>query len=85
MKRTFTLLTLYSFETMLVIAFATFTALAQETAPSFEIATPPACQNNKGEPVRFENQLSSKAKSAAGMARRDEKGVPVIYRVGYAK
>ena len=85
MKRTLALLTLCSFETMLVIAFATCTALAQETTPSYAIASPPACQNNKGEPVRFENQMSPKAKSAAGMARRDEKGVPVIYRFAYAK
>jgi hypothetical protein len=70
---------------MLIIAFATCAALAQETTPSFEIASPPACQNNKGEPVRFENQISPKAKSAAGMARRDDKGVPVIYRFAYAK
>ena len=59
MKRTLTLLTLCSFETMLVIAFATCAALAQETAPSYAIASPPACQNNKGEPVHFENQMSS--------------------------
>ena len=85
MKRTLALLTLCSFETMLVVAFATCAALAQETAPSYAIASPPACQNNKGEPVRFENQMSPKAKSAAGMARRDDKGVPVIYRFTYAK
>ena len=85
MKRTLTLLTLCSFGTMLVVAFATCAALAQETAPSYAIASPPACQNNKGEPVRFENQMSPKAKSAAGMARRDDKGVPVIYRFAYAK
>ena len=85
MRRTLTLLTLCGFETMLVITFATCAALAQETALSFEIASPPLCQNNKGEPVRFENQLSSKSKSAAGMARRDDKGVPVIYRFAYEK
>ena len=85
MKRTLTLLTFCGFETMLIIAFATCAALAQETTPSFEIASPPACQNNKGEPVRFENQVSPKAKSAAGMARRDDKGMPVIYRFAYAK
>ena len=85
MKRTLTLLTLCGFETMLVITFAACAALAQETTLSFEIASPPLCQNNKGEPVRFENQLSSKSKSAAGMARRDDKGVPVIYRFAYAK
>jgi len=85
MRRTLTLLTLCGFETMLVITFATCAALAQETALSFEIASPPLCQDNKGEPVRFENQLSSKSKSAAGMARRDDKGVPVIYRFAYEK
>ena len=84
MKPSLSLLAFCGFETMLIIAFATCTALAQETTPSFEIASPPACQNNKGEPVRFENQISPKAKSAAGMARRDDKGVPVIYRFAYA-
>jgi hypothetical protein len=59
--------------------------VAQETTTSFEIASPPACQNNKGETVQFENRISPKAKSAAGMARRDDKGVPVIYRFAYAK
>ena len=85
MKPSLSLLAFCGFETMLIIAFATCTVLAQETTPSFEIASPPACQNNKGEPVRFENQLSSKSKSAAGMARRDDKGVPVIYRFAYEK
>ena len=85
MKPSLSLLAFCGFETMLIIAFATCTALAQETTPSFEIASPPACQNNKGEPVRFENQILPKAKSAAGMARRDDKGVPVIYRFAYAK
>ena len=85
MKRSLSLLAFCGFETMLIIAFAACAALAQETTTSFEIASPPACQNNKGEPVRFENQISPKAKSAAGMARRDDKGVPVIYRFAYAK
>ena len=85
MKRSLSLLAFCSFETMLIIAFATCAALAQETTPSFEIASPPACQNNKGETVRFENRISPKAKSAAGMAKRDDKGVPVIYRFAYAK
>ena len=69
----------------LIIAFAACAALAQETTTSFEIASPPACQNNKGETVRFENRISPKAKSAAGMARRDDKGAPVIYRFAYEK
>ena len=85
MKRSISLLAFCGFETMLIIAFAASAALAQETTTSFEIASPPACQNNKGETVRFENRISPKAKSAAGMARRDDKGVPVIYRFAYAK
>ena len=85
MKRSLSLLAFCGFETMLIIAFAACAALAQETTTSFEIASPPACQNNKGETVRFENRISPKAKSAAGMARRDDKGVPVIYRFAYAK
>ena len=85
MKRSLSLLAFFGFESMLIIAFAACAALAQETTTSFEIASPPACQNNKGETVRFENRISPKAKSAAGMARRDDKGVPVIYRFAYAK
>ena len=85
MKHILTFLTFCGFEIMLLIAFATCTAAAQETTPSYAIASPPACQNNKGEPVRFENQMSPKAKSAAGMARRDDKSMPVIYRFAYAK
>ena len=85
MKRSLSLLAFCGFQTMLIIAFAACAALAQETTTSFEIASPPACQNNKGETVRFENRISPKAKSAAGMARRDDKGVPVIYRFAYAK
>jgi hypothetical protein len=85
MKRSLSLLAFCGFETMLIIAFATCAALAQKTTPSFEIAGPPACQNNKGETVRFENRISPKAKSAAGMARRDDKGMPIIYRFAYAK
>ena len=85
MRRSLSLLAFCGFETMLIIAFAACAALAQETTTSFEIASPPACQNNKGETVRFENRISPKAKSAAGMARRDDKGVPVIYRFAYAK
>jgi hypothetical protein len=85
MKRSLSLLAFCGFETMLIIAFAACAAVAQETTTSFEIASPPACQNNKGETVRFENRISPKAKSAAGMARRDDKGVPVIYRFAYAK
>ena len=85
MKRSLSLLAFCGFETMLIIAFAACATLAQETTTSFEIASPPACQNNKGETVRFENRISPKAKSAAGMARRDDKGVPVIYRFAYAR
>tara|TARA_B100001093_G_scaffold175470_1_gene168202 strand:- start:1492 stop:1692 length:201 start_codon:yes stop_codon:yes gene_type:complete len=60
MKRTFMLLALCSFETMLVITFAAFAVLAQETAPSSAVANPPACQNNKGEQLYLKTRCRQK-------------------------
>jgi len=59
-------------------------AQGQSIEPKFEVIAPPACANNLGEQVQFETRQSTRAKSAAGMARRDEGGSPVVYRVGYA-
>ena len=50
---------------------------------SFAVTAPPACVNNLGETVTFENRPEARNKLAAGMARRDSQGVPVIYRFGY--
>ena len=49
----------------------------------FDIVAPPACLNNKGEAVVFRDVKNAGPKSAAGMANRDENGVPVVYRFNY--
>ena len=50
---------------------------------SFAVTAPPACVNNLGETVAFENRPAARNQLAAGMARRDSQGVPIIYRFGY--
>lgn len=50
---------------------------------AFDIVAPPACFNNKGEAVVFRDVKNAGPKSAAGMANRDENGVPVVYRFNY--
>jgi len=42
------------------------------------------CQNNLGEVVVFINGNSDKQKPAAGMAKRDENGQPIVVRFNYA-
>ena len=53
------------------------------TNGSFAVTAPPACVNNLGENVTFENRPAARSQLAAGVARRDSQGVPVIYRFGY--
>ena len=43
----------------------------------------PKCQNNLGEAVVFINGNSDKQKPAAGMAKRDENGQPIVVRFNY--
>ncbi|MDA8859962.1 hypothetical protein N9I33_00690 [Paracoccaceae bacterium] len=43
----------------------------------------PKCQNNLGEVVVFINGSSDKQKPAAGMAKRDENGQPIVVRFNY--
>ena len=50
---------------------------------SFAVTAPPACVNNLGENVTFENRPAARNQLATGMAQRDFAGVPVIYRFGY--
>lgn len=76
---------------LLIIALAVQTAcaagvLAQEapTSQGFEIVEPPVCVNHKGETVRFVESHGGRAGVAAGMARRDEHGNPVVVRSNYA-
>ena len=43
----------------------------------------PKCKNNLGEAVVFINGNSDRQKPAAGMAKRDEKGQPIVVRFNY--
>ncbi|TCD14123.1 hypothetical protein [Oricola cellulosilytica] len=52
--------------------------------PPYEVVAPPACVNDKGEPVRFEDRDGGRADLAAGMAARDGDGEPVVYRSNYS-
>ena len=71
--------------TLIIMFFATWTAWAQNNLEQFEIVTPPVCVNNKGETVQFVKKLSQKASFSAGMAKRNKKRVPTIYRFSYEK
>ena len=48
-----------------------------------ELVSPPVCKNNLSQTVIFETRDNDRGKYAAGMARRDGEGRPVIYRFNY--
>ena len=49
----------------------------------YNITPPLSWVNNIGERVVFENFENGRGENAAGMAKRDEKGAPVVYRFNY--
>jgi hypothetical protein len=85
MTRKFICLFLFGFEILIIMLVAVSTAGAQSSHQTFAVVAPPNCQNNDGEIVRFENRSSQTAKSAAGMAKNDDNGQPVIYRFSYER
>ena len=52
-------------------------------APKTTIIDPPTCQNNSIEKVEFTSSSPARHNFAAGMARRDSDGMPVVYRLNY--
>lgn len=64
--------------------FETLSAQPAESPETYPIATPPICVNNKGETVRFVDVKRGRGGIAAGMARRDENGEPVVMRSNFA-
>ena len=75
----------YSFANATVIAISTilffdYGALAGSYRQDSKM---PKCQNNLGEAVVFINGNSDKQKPAAGMAKRDENGQPIVVRFNY--
>ena len=67
----------------LISISATAGDAAGDVRNSSAVTAPPTCVNNLGENVTFKNRPAAHNQLAAGMARRDAQGVPVIYRFGY--
>ena len=55
-----------------------------QTLTTYEIVSPPSCMNNRGETVRFIESNRGRPSIAAGMAIRDDRGEPVVFRSNYA-
>ncbi|MCH9807228.1 MAG: hypothetical protein K0U74_05810 [Alphaproteobacteria bacterium] len=53
-------------------------------AETYQVVKPPACTNNKGETVGFVETSRGRPGIAAGMARRDPGGKPVVMRSNYS-
>ena len=78
-----TLFIVCAFEIVMVLFVMAWPASSDENHLKYEIATPPSCKNNLGEKVLFRDVDNGRAKSAAGMAKRDETGIPIVYRFAY--
>ncbi|MEO1281228.1 MAG: hypothetical protein AAFV69_05780 [Pseudomonadota bacterium] len=57
---------------------------APEAPKTYDVVAPPDCTNNKGEVVTFVDREGGRRKIAAGMARRDGAGKPVVLRSNFA-
>ena len=71
--------------TFIIIFISIKIAWSKDSSTQFELIYPPFCINNKGETVQFVKNLSQKATFSAGMAKRNKKGIPTVYRFSYEK
>lgn len=55
-----------------------------EGLATYDVVTPPACTNYKGETVRFVDTGGGQGGISAGMANLDGNGKPVVFRSNYA-
>ena len=78
-----TLFIVCAFEIVMVLFVMAWPASSDENHLKYEIASPPSCKNNLGEKVLFRDVDNGRAKSAAGMAKRNETGTPIVYRFAY--
>ena len=62
-----------------------YLAYSKEFKLEYKIIKPSLCSNNKGENIHFQNLDSKKGRFAAGVAKRDITGKPIIYRFNYQK
>ena len=71
--------------TIIIMFFTPYIVWAKDDLIQFDIVKPPVCVNNKGETVQYLKNLSQKAAFSAGMAKRNKKGFPIVYRFSYEK
>ena len=75
---------LISFIAGICIPLTSLSSAHGEENKSFKITTPPLCMNYKKEKVQFINTDKGRPGIAAGMAKKDKRGNPVIYRSNFA-
>jgi hypothetical protein len=78
-----TLFIVCAFEIVIVLFVMAWPVSSDENHLKYEIASPPSCKNNLGEKVLFKDVDNGQAKVAAGMAKRNEIGTPIVYRFAY--
>ena len=83
MARKLNLFLVCFFEIAAILFVAAWTAWAENRSRVYEVSSPPSCTNNLGQIVQFRRVDRRSAKSAAGMAKRDEAVVPVVYQFAY--
>ena len=83
MPRKLTIFAIFAFEIALIVFMVAWSAWAQSNQKKFNVIAPPSCLNNTGEQVQFKTVSNTGAKGAAGMAKRDENGILLVYRFDY--
>jgi len=78
-----TLFIVCTLKIVMVLFVMAWPASSDENHLKYEIASPPSCKNNLGEKVLFRDVDNEGATSAAGMAKRNETGTPIVYRFAY--
>ena len=83
MTHRFILVVVCALEMAMILFVMAWPASSDGNHLKYEIASPPSCKNNLGEKVLFRDVDNGPARSAAGMAKRDETGTPIVYRFAY--
>ena len=83
MTHRFMLVIVCALEIAMILFVMTWPASSDESQQKYEVASPPSCKNNLGEKVLFRDVDNGRARSAAGMAKRNETGTPIVYRFAY--
>ena len=83
MPRKQTFFIIFVFEVALIVFIVAVSAWEQSNQMRFHVIAPPSFLNNIGEQVQFKTVKTTRAKGAAGMAKRDENGILVVYRFDY--